>query len=134
MDAEAQAKKFTELRHELIAAYAIVVDLLASLPIPMRLPWRQADDPVWALHALARAWELAEWEPVSEYAVGRVRDMITAWTTAYELAVMADQGGPAAWRLRGMEAELDRVRLMARIAERHLSGRAGTGYPDRADW
>ena len=127
MDAEARAKKFGELRAELAATYTVVVTVLAALPIPMRLPERQADDPAWALRALSRAWELADWEPVEKLAVGRIRDMITAWTTAYELAVAADEAGPAAWRLRGIEAELGRVRIMARAAERHLSGRAGTG-------
>ena len=98
------------------------VTVLAALLIPMRLPERQADDPAWALHALSRAWE-----PIEKLAVGRIRDTITAWTTAYELAVAANEAGPAAWRLRGIEAELRRVRIMARAAERHLSGRAGTG-------
>ena len=59
--------------------------------------------------------------------MGRIRDMITAWTTGYELAVAAAEAGPAAWRLHGIEAELARVRIMARAVERYLSGRAGTG-------
>lgn len=129
MDTEARAGKFAELRAELAAAYTTVVTLLASLPIPVRLPARQADEPEWVMHALSRAWELADWEPVSKVAVGRIRDMITAWLTAYELAVAADEAGPAPWRLRGIEAELGRVRASARSAGRHLSGRAGTGQP-----
>jgi len=106
LDRETAVKQFGELRKDLATAYMIMTVTLAHLPIPMRLPMRQGDDPALAIRSLDRAWELAEWEPVDAAAAGRVRAMITGWLTAYELAVVAQDAGPAPWRLRGIEAAL----------------------------
>jgi hypothetical protein len=106
LDLEAARKEFERLMKEMATAYLVMTVTLAMLPIPMRLPMRQADDPRLVLYSLDRAWELAGWEPLEDRAVRRVREMITGWLTAYELAVLAADFGPAPWRLRGIEQAL----------------------------
>lgn len=129
MSHEANAKQYAELLRQIGAAYAVMAATLATLPIPMRIPV-QKDEPDWAMRALSRAWTLAEAEPLDAFTIGRIRDMITAWTTAFELAANCDEAGPAIWRLRGIEAQLTRFRVSWRSANRRISGRYGTGLPD----
>lgn len=109
--------------------FFICAEDFAKAKLPMILP-AQADDPAATMQTLARAWELTEWEPVSALTAGRIRDMITAWTTAYELAVLCDESGPAPWRLRGMEDRLGYVRAMRQNVLRELNDLKGTGLPD----
>jgi hypothetical protein len=72
---------------------------------------------------MSRAWELADSEPIAKTTVGRIRDMITSWLTAYELACMAaSPSGPADWRLRGIEVALLRVRTSAHCVDIRLDG------------
>jgi hypothetical protein len=52
-----------------------------------------------------------------------LREQVEAAFFVFRLAT-AESGS---WRLAVRKAELGRVRIMARAAERHLSGRAGTG-------
>jgi hypothetical protein len=122
MDDKTAAKEFAALTDELAIGYAIITGILARLPIPMRLPDDQAAEPEWAVHAMSRAWELADEQPLRKLHTGRIRDMITSWLTAYELAVAVSAAGPGAWRLRGMEAALLRVRTCAYYIDRRLTG------------
>ena len=121
MDAKAAAKQLAELVKELGVVYALMAGTLGRLPIPMNLP-RQADDPSLALRSLSLAWELVGQEPVPSVTVTRVRDMITAWTTAYEIAIVASTSGPAPWRLRAVEDAIARIRGAAADIDRHLAG------------
>ena len=120
MDRETAHKQFGELKKDLAAAYMVMTVTLALLPVPMRLPMRQADDPDLAIRSLDRAWELAELEPVDAGAVGHVRAMVTGWLTAYELAVAAQDSGPAPWRVRGIEAALGSCRQHSGWIRRYL--------------
>jgi hypothetical protein len=109
MDQAARAKRFETLVEDLDHAYTLLVALLARLPIPMRLIERQEDDPVAAIRALSRAWELVDLQPLAgDPLAGHVRTMITDWLTAYELAVVCQQAGPALWRINGIELALTR--------------------------
>jgi hypothetical protein len=118
---EAAAKQLAGPARELGAAYALIAGLLARLPVPMNLP-SQAEDPSLATRSLSLAWELAAEETVPAVTVARIRDMITAWLAAYELAVIAIMYGPAPWRLRGIEDAVLRIRAAAADVERHLAG------------
>jgi hypothetical protein len=120
MDRAAAAKRFEGLVRELGEGYALLRTLLLTLPIPMRLIERQAGAPVEAIRALSRAWELMEHERVSKTLRHHLRSMITDWLTAYELAVTAQEMGPAPWRIRGIEAALARFRASAEYAATHL--------------
>jgi hypothetical protein len=121
VDDETAAKQYVGLMREMAVTYTVITSLLARLPIPMLLPAVQAAEPEWAVHALCRAWELAIEEPLPALEAGRVRDMITGWLTAYELALAADRMGPAVWRLRSMEAALLRARWCAYQVDKHLT-------------
>jgi hypothetical protein len=121
MDAETAAKQFRDLHKELAATYTVVIGILARLPIPMLLPQRQADDPAGVLRSLSLAWELADWEPFDQPAIGRLRAMILEWSTAYEMSVVANGFGPAPWRLRAIELALLRSRVAARHMDHRLS-------------
>lgn len=123
MTPENAAKQFRELHRELAATYAIMTGILARLPIPILLLKRQADDPSGVLRSLSLAWEVADWEPLDKLAVGRVRTMLLEWSTAYEMAVVANGYGPAPWRIRAMEASLLRVRASAHYVDRRLADR-----------
>lgn len=123
MDDETKAKLHASLMLDLAATYTLVTGLLARLPIPMNLPENQAAEPEWAIHAMSRAWELADEEPLPKLLTGRIRDMIISWLTAYELAVAVSTAGPGAWRLRGMEAALLRVRTRAYHVDKRLAAR-----------
>lgn len=121
MDAETRAKKFTELHRDLLATYTLVINLLERLPVRMSLPRTQGDEPETAIRSLSRAWELAGLEPLTALEIGRLRAMINAWLTAYEVACMARQAGPAAWRLVAIEEALITVRVSARYLDAHLA-------------
>jgi hypothetical protein len=121
VDAEAKAKKLADLRKALTAAYVLVTAVLSRLPVPMNLP-AHTEDPALILRSLDLAWSLAGEEGLTSLTLARVRGMITAWATAYEVTVMADMSGPAPWRLRGIEDALARATADAAVASRHLSG------------
>jgi hypothetical protein len=121
MDAKTAAKKLADLTRELGAAYVLLTATLAALPVPMNLP-RQAGDPALALRTLDMAWDLAGAESLPVVAIARIRDMVTAWTTAYELTVIAGMSGPAPWRLRGIEDAVLRLREAAADLNRYLEG------------
>lgn len=110
MDPETAWKQFEALKKEAGAAYAVMTAILATLPVPMRLPARQHENPPLVLRSLARAWELAGWENLEPQTTERLRAMITAWITAYELSVLAQGWGPAPWRLRAIDAALRNCR------------------------
>jgi hypothetical protein len=109
MDETARTKRYDSLVQDLAETYPLLRALLARLPIPMCIPANQADDPIAAIHALSRAWELVEYQPLAgDPLAGHVRSMITDWLTAYELAVAAGESGAALWRINGIEAALTR--------------------------
>jgi hypothetical protein len=122
MDNDAAAKQFETLLAQLIDAYTLLRTVLLTLPIPMNLIERQADAPVEAIHALSRAWELLEYEHVSSTRRERLRSMITDWLTAYELAVVVQEAGPAPWRLRAIEACLNRFHSTSKYVATYLKG------------
>lgn len=135
MDAKTAAKRLTDLTRGLGTAYVLLTATLAALPVPMNLP-RQADDPSLALRTLDMAWDLAGTEPLPAVTVKRIRDMITAWVTAYELTVIAGMSGPAPWRLRGIEDAVLRLREAGAEINRHLEGdfrKNEVADADRAD-
>jgi hypothetical protein len=119
MDPETAAKQFEDLKKELDAAYRHMSAAVLGLPVPMRLPAWQDDQPL-VLRSLDLAWDLTEGS-ADPQDVTRVREMLTAWATAYELGIVAAGSGPAPWRLRGMAAALATCRENARqvIASRN---------------
>ena len=119
MDPAALRKEFARLRKETVTAYAVMIALLGRLPVPMTLPpWDgKGNAPA---RSLNRAWELAGWEPLEAKATGRVRDMITAWLTAYEVTHVTEAFGPLPWRLRAIEASLLTCESRAHQVSRHL--------------
>lgn len=126
MDPKTAAKQLADLVKELGVAYALIAALLRRQPIPMNLP-RQADDPALALRSLSLAWELAAEEPLPAVTVARIREMITAWAGAYEIAAIAVSAsaapwGPAPWRLRVIEDAIARIRAAAAATDRNLRG------------
>jgi hypothetical protein len=125
MDDEIAAKHFDGIVRELGAAYALITAVLAAMPIPMRLPRSQAPDPAAAIHALNRAWELAELEPLSPVEIARTRAMISDWLAAYELACRTDRTAPASWRLRSMDLCLMRARAEARHLKQYVKWAKG---------
>lgn len=120
MHPETARKELLRLKKETRAAYAAMISLLARLPVPMTLPaWPDAEGGA-PVSSLDRAWELAGWEPLEARAVGRIRDMITAWVTAYEVTHVAEAFGPAPWRLRAIEGALLTCESRAHQVSRHL--------------
>lgn len=135
MDAEtvkAARKRLAGLWVELDAAYTLVSGILASLPIPMGLAAKPRENTPQAVADMSRAWEMASWEPLPSLTIGRIRDMITAFQTAYELTVLATASGPSPQRLRGIDAALLAARTAAADIERHLNGdfTAGQSAPE----
>jgi hypothetical protein len=129
MNAEARAKRFTELREELGDSHDVILSIIGRLPIPMTPPSiRRAttdQEAITAIRALSLAWQLAATEPVGYLLAGYVQSMITDWLTAYELAVACAESGPALWRLNGIDAALGRVRATAPLAEEQLAMELG---------
>jgi hypothetical protein len=119
MDPKAAAKQFEELKKDLDAAYTILSATVARLPIPMRLPAWKHDQPL-ILRSLNLAWDLAGEESTDPRAIGRVRDMITLWVTAYEVGIVATASGPAPWRLRAIGTALATCRERAEQVNDHL--------------
>lgn len=119
MDPETAAKRFEDLKRELDAAYAQLAATAARLPIPMRLPAWHQDQPL-ILRSLSLAWDLAGQESTDPRAISRLRDMITAWVTAYEVGIVATASGPAPWRLRAIAAALVTCRERAAQVNAHL--------------
>jgi hypothetical protein len=121
MDAETQAKLVAGMHRDLGEAYKLILGILARLPIPMLLPRNAAAEPETAVLSVSRAWELATEERLPALTIGRVRDMLLAWLTAYELAVAASEHGPAAWRVRGLDAQILIVKRSARYLDKQLT-------------
>jgi hypothetical protein len=126
MDPKAAAKQLAGLVRELGTAYALMAAALAVLPVPVRLP-SQAGDPALAMRSLTLTWELASDAGLAPLTLTLVREMISGWTTAYELTVIASTSGPAPWRLRGIEDALTRVRRNAALVKQQVDGDF-TGY------
>lgn len=121
MECKAQiAKRYDTLVAELGEAYAVLYTLLARLPVPLLVVRRQEDDTYGAALALSRAWDLIGVQQVSEDVMGWLREMITDWLTAFELAVSVAGNGPAPWRVDGMDGALARFSVSAEHAAAHL--------------
>lgn len=112
MDPKVAAKQFEDLKRELDAAYRHMSAAVLGLPVPVRLPPWQEDQPA-VVRSLDLAWDLAPESALPED-VDRVREMLTAWVTAYEVAQVAATFGPAPWRLRAIAASLAACRERAR--------------------
>lgn len=123
MDAETRAKQLAELTRELTATYTLIIDLMARLPAPILLLRNQAADPEWAIHSLSRTWEILGTGALPELLLlTPTRDMITSWLTAYEITTLAaGPAGPADWRLRSIDANLQRVRGCAGHLDREFT-------------
>jgi hypothetical protein len=122
MEYEANAKRLAGLTGRLIGAHAVILGILGRLPIPLTAARYQDGEPdgMHPAFALYRASELMEWQPVGSLLMIHVRDMITEWLTAYELATLAQDHGPYTWRLDGTDAALARLQVKALLAEEQL--------------
>lgn len=116
MNSEMRAKRFESLKDDLEVTYALILGILAALPVPLT-PVTREDSPVHGIHALSRCWVLADSEPLSPISRSHLKALITEWLTAYELAVAASEHGPGLWRINGIEAAL--MRASARISYMH---------------
>jgi hypothetical protein len=117
LDPETAAKRFEDLKKELDAAYAHMSGAVLGLPVPVRLPPWQDNQPA-VVRSLDLAWDLAP-DAADPQDVDRVRGMLTAWVTAYEVAQVAAVSGPAPWRLRAIAAALATCRELARQVIAH---------------
>lgn len=129
MDKVAIVKRFHTLVDELGEAYTQLYVILGQLPIPLTIVRSQKDDPFAAIRGLSRAWELISIETISEDVAEQLQAMITDWLTGYELAVAVVNHGPAAWRVRGLEAALARFSVSAEHVDLHLERRPDAGGP-----
>lgn len=119
MNYEANAKRLEALAARVLAAHAVALGILARLPIPVTLAPYGADGGH-AAFALNRASELMDWQPVGSLLFAAVRDMITEWLTAHDLACLARDSGPYTWRLDAIDAALGRLQGAALLAEEQI--------------
>lgn len=120
---DARTKKLDTLTLQIGGAHRQIAGFLSRLPARVNVPpiaGADRDGTVIAVLAMDRAWVLAGQQPMSAYLADLTRSMITDWLTAYDLAAMAEEHGPARWRLNGIEAALGRVSATLWDAEAQL--------------
>lgn len=109
-DEDPEQKRFIALFKALLGAYMVITDLLASLPVPIRIPPMDEDwEPVAAMPALYRVRMVIPDEPIPDQAAALISTLILDWLATYDLAGILQELGPAPWRMDATEASMTRV-------------------------
>lgn len=121
-------KRFAEASLMMIRAYDLIGDLLERLPLSIAIP--RFDDPEnWesaqAVPAIIQARAAAGDEPMPPEVRFTVDRMLLDWLTAYEVACMVDNAGPAPWRTDAMVAATVRVTVALNRAAAWLIAESG---------
>lgn len=104
-------ERFQAAAEMIVTAYALVADYLERLPLPIGIPEMDGTwDARTALPAVQRVRaDLLPAQPIGRMEASLYERMLIDWLTAYELGALVRLGGPAPWRLDGIETAVARI-------------------------
>jgi hypothetical protein len=111
-DEDPELKRFKAFFAEHLLAYIDIAEMLASLPVPIRIaPMNSEWDPRAGVLALDRVRTVIRDLPLPERAQSMINTVILEWLACYDMAAVWENHGSAPWRLDVMEAGLARVMI-----------------------